>query len=539
MLRRFSVNFAIFSMAFDAALVMFSLVVATYVRPFLSTLPFAADFPLYTPLPMLLYPTFALAWVSILLLLSVYDGRRNVHIIDEFTSLTLGSILAAVALLFLVHLLLSGFLTGKDHQSIQAEQQRIAREYARGGIDSVSKEIDARKRRFFIRLAGAQGNTIVTSDPEDLEDYDFKQIEARTPASNGWIILEEVEDDPFELVADADVLEILTLVLPDGNKLQVGKTSEERNDFQGAVLIVAGILAVPLLLVIATFLSNRALHPLRSMITTVETIQSGNLSARVPVTGSGDELDELAGLFNSMLQRIESLILAMQDSLDNVAHDLRTPVTRLRSSVEAALQSNGSADDFRAVLGDCMEETEEILSMLEALMDISEAQTGAMQLHREAVSVDKLIGDTVDLYRYVAEDRGLLIEGLCAEPLTVNVDLRRTRQALANLVDNAVKYTDSGGKILLNGRREGERVAISVSDTGPGIAAEELPRIWERLYRSDRARVKKGIGLGLSLVLAIVQSHGGVIEAKSEVGKGSEFTIFLPMSKSEGAIPLQ
>ncbi|HEY4492972.1 MAG TPA: HAMP domain-containing sensor histidine kinase, partial [Acidobacteriota bacterium] len=205
-------------------------------------------------------------------------------------------------------------------------------------------------------------------------------------------------------------------------------------------------------------------------------------------------------------------------------------ITRLRATAEMALQSNGSTQNYREALADCLEETDEILSMLETLMDISEAQTGVMKLHPEKVSVLKLIEDSIDLYRYVAEDRGLEIEAACNQELFVTVDPRRIRQALANLVDNAVKYTERGGRIRVEAHQSDHKAVISVSDTGSGISSAELPRIWDRLYRSSNARSKKGIGLGLSLVRAIVQSHGGEVNATSEVDKGSVFTIHLPLT---------
>jgi signal transduction histidine kinase len=289
---------------------------------------------------------------------------------------------------------------------------------------------------------------------------------------------------------------------------------------------------IPLLLIVGAFLSQRALHPLREMIQTVEAIQAGNMSSRVPTTGTGDELDELAHLFNSMLEQIEKLIKGMQDSLDSVGHDLRTPITRLRATAELALQSNGSGEIQREALADCMEETDQILVMLETLMDISEAQTGVMQLRPERVNVSKLIEDTIDLYRYVAEDRGVLLGASCPSDLYIDADSRRIRQALANLVDNAVKYTEKGGKILIDARSSDHEAIITVSDTGAGIHSDDLPKIWERLYRSTNVQTKKGIGLGLSLVRAIIQSHGGVIEAASELNKGSIFTIHLPLSSA-------
>jgi signal transduction histidine kinase len=445
---------------------------------------------------------------------------------------TLLLLFSAVLLLLVVHYFLSLHLTQNDHRAIQTELKRIAEAYSSRGVAAVQQEIAAsgNNPRFYIRVADQNGHTLAQSDPDDFEDYDLGEIERTETSTAGLLKLSETDtQDPMRFIEGLEVLEIATIAVK-GDLVQVGKTSEERKDFISRTLLTLGIIIIPFFLLIATFLSHRTLSPLRQMISTVESIQQGQLHRRVPVSGTGDELDELARLFNGMLERIEKLIKGMQDSLDSVAHDLRTPITRLRATAEMAMQSNGVVQNYREALADCLEETDEILSMLETLMDISEAQTGVMKLHPERVSVSKLIEDSLDLYRYVAEDRGVDLESACNQELFVNVDPRRIRQALANLVDNAVKYTEKGGRIRVEAHQSDHEAIISVSDTGPGIAPDDLPRIWERLYRSSNAHTKKGIGLGLSLVRAIVQSHGGEVQAASEVDKGSVFTIHLPLS---------
>ncbi len=440
-------------------------------------------------------------------------------------------ILSGVLLLVFVHFVLSFRFVREDRETIQDEIERLNGILTDGGVQAIQEEIADQhgNARFFICLADTKGNILASSDAGDFEDYDLNQIKNLKADQDGWLKLWERQDKDLKFPLGPESMEI-TSVVTNGLNLQVGKTSEERMDLESRILFVLGVVIIPFLLAVGAFLSQRALHPLRSMITTVESIQAGKLSSRVPASGSGDELDELAQLFNAMLEQIEKLIKGMQDSLDIVAHDLRTPITRLRSTAEMALQSNGTPEAYREALADCMEETEEILSMLETLMDISEAQTGAMQLHTEKVKVLKLIEDSIDLYHYVAEDRGLVIESSCPEDLYVNVDSRRIRQALVNLVDNAVKYTERGGRILLEAQQTDSQAIISVSDTGPGIPQEELTKIWERLYRSDHAQPTKGIGLGLSLVRAIVHSHGGEVRVTSEINKGSIFTIHLPLS---------
>jgi signal transduction histidine kinase len=277
----------------------------------------------------------------------------------------------------------------------------------------------------------------------------------------------------------------------------------------------------------------RAVRPIRNLVDTTKAIvATGQISVRVPETGTTGELAELVGLFNKMLERIEGLVNGMRDALDNVAHDLRTPMTRLRGIAELTLVEKPDPRQCREALVTCIEESEHILTLLNSLMDISEAEAGTMRLHREVIALAGLIQEIVGLYQYVAESKDIAIEVECGTELQITADRVRMREVLANLMDNALKYTEPGGQVTIRAVQDGEQVSISVHDSGVGIPPGEISDIWTRLFRGDRSRSQPGLGLGLSLVKAIVQAHEGRVDVESEPERGSIFTLRLPVTST-------
>ena len=338
---------------------------------------------------------------------------------------------------------------------------------------------------------------------------------------------------PVRAQNDGSLWNLGTMPLSEGRWLQLAISDEQTQEVVGhlrAGLVAVWIGAVALGLLGGFFFTRRALRPVQRLANTArKVIESGDLALRVPERGTRDELDELSHLFNGVLARNQTLVRGMREALDNVAHDLRTPLTRLRTGAEVALRDAGDPQRIRDALADAIEDSERVLQMLNTLMDISQAETGVMKLDRTQVDLSELAREAIDLYQHVAEERGVRLLTHLAAGVNVNGDHNRLNQVVANLVDNAIKYTPTGGQVELTTSREDPWASLMVKDSGMGISAQDLPRVWERLYRADQSRSERGLGLGLSFVKAIVEAHGGRAEVQSELGAGSTFIVRLPM----------
>jgi heavy metal sensor kinase len=437
----------------------------------------------------------------------------------------------AVLLSVLTYSLLASSLERRDRELVRAALDRYVSQYERGGLSGLqeaiaSDSVAGRHERLFVRVIGPGAVAVFLNTPADWEGADLARL---APDAAGWARVPARSSDA--------VLEVASVQLSDGTLFQVGKSSEARAELLDrfralSVLLLGSTVVIGVLG--GVVLTWSALGPVRELATAVRRIiATGDTSARVAVRGGGDPLADLSRLFNDMLDRIEGLIAGLEGSLDNVAHDLGTPLARLRASAETALARGGDVEAYREALADCLEESERVRETLTSLLDISEAEHGAMQLRRDRFKVLPLVQDAAELYEHMAEDKGIGLTLDVPPDLEMAGDRTRLRQVIANLLDNAIKYTQRSGHVAVSARPQKDAVAIEVSDDGPGIPRDEQSRIFDRLYRGDRSRSERGLGLGLSLVRAVVRAHGGEVSVRSTPGQGATFRIDLP-----GAPPL-
>jgi signal transduction histidine kinase len=280
------------------------------------------------------------------------------------------------------------------------------------------------------------------------------------------------------------------------------------------------------------FMSQRALSGVMELTRTTVAVANGALKERVPVKGHHDEIDQLAVAFNGMLERIQALIAGMKGTNDNIAHDLRSPIARMRGRAEAALIDKASNKDSQTLAGYIVEECDRLLGMINAMLDISEAEAGVIKISVEQVDIIPIVRDAVDLFRPLAESEDIALEMQTPDSFYLDSDKRKLQRVIGNLLDNAIKFSHPSGSISVFIRADHNHVVLEVRDRGIGISEEDLPHIFDRFFRGEKSRTEQGNGLGLCLAKAFVMSLGGSITVTSTPGKGSVFTVLLPRGPS-------
>lgn len=410
---------------------------------------------------------------------------------------------SAMALLLLVSWTTSMFIEWQVQETVEAEVTGLSEVYRDRSMSGLAEVLGERSR------AEVERRTVyllMTPDGQRVAG-NLHSWPAEVSTMLGWVRfgIERVGDGRFgtEVLGHA-------YQLPTGYRLLVGRSLHEAKRVKSAINRALGWgLALTILLgVVGGYLTSRhLLQRVESMSRTARRIFGGDMSQRMVPSGARDEFDQLAESFNEMMDEIERLLDGIRTVSDNIAHDLRTPLNRLRSRIDLVLLGEGEPDSYRRTLEETLAEADNLLATFNALLTISHAESAARLERFEPVDPARLAADVAELYEPLAEEKGIRLSSHTDSGLGLRGDRHLLFQALANLVDNAVKYTPSGGTVAVTVAATPEGVEVAVSDSGPGIPAEARDRVLDRFVRLDSTRSTPGNGLGLSLVQAVARLH--------------------------------
>jgi signal transduction histidine kinase len=445
-------------------------------------------------------------------------------------------VVAAVLIVGFIAWRANALLTNEVVETLQAEVTGLREQFQAGGAERLAAVIAQR--------AGEPGSGLYL-----LVDATGRKVAGnleRAPpefaGARGGSVFSYVRTAPERRGTASRLAVGVPLPVPGGLMLIVGRDIEDLHRFAGTMgqlglwsIVLLSILGVGAGLAV----SRSVLRRIETITDASRTIMAGDLSKRIPLDGSGDELDRLSESLNGMLTRIEELIVALREVSDNIAHDLKTPLNRLRNRAEAALAHPDGAASYRDGLVKTIEEADELIKTFNSLLLIARLEAGAVAESMGPVDPASIVGDVAELYEPVAEEAGLELQTSVAKGLSLVVNRELVSQAVANLVDNAIKYSidDSrprpadgakGPKITLSMDSVGDTIEIAVADRGPGVAPQDRERALQRFVRLEKSRSRPGSGLGLSLVAAVARLHGGSVRLEDNA-PGLRAVLTLPI----------
>lgn len=424
---------------------------------------------------------------------------------------------AASAFLAYIYIAAAGEATRRTDREIQREMRSLAAAYDRAGLDAVNQSLIERaasERPFLYLLMGRDGRRISGS----IEESPVERFSGR-PAWTTFQVSDLVGGHLVKHPARG-----LQERLGGGETLFVGADVGEDEAYVVNIVRAlwgAGALVVVLGLAGGVLVSRNVSLSMASLSGVIEAVRSGDLAARAPVRGARDEFDELAAGVNEMLDRLERSMAGHRHAGDAIAHDLRSPLTRLRARLEAAyLDVEAGRGDPTQALAQALEDTDGVLKTFAAVLAIARLQAAGRAPDAVVFDLAELASDVAELYEPLCEDKGVEFDAELTRGLSVRANREFIAQALANILDNAVKYTPAGGAIMLRVRRRSSgEVEASVTDTGPGVPQADRARVVERFVRLENSRNEPGAGLGLSLVAAVAEAHAGRVELDEGPGK--------------------
>jgi heavy metal sensor kinase len=433
---------------------------------------------------------------------------------------------------FFFYFLITTVIQDRTDQDLLSEARTLSSILKLQGIEAVKRQIifeaqAAGEKKIFFRLLSFDGQEFSSSNMSYWLDIDIGKS-----AIDQLIREKRPVFDTISLPGRKHRIRILYVHIGRNIISQLGQSMESYTRFIEAfrkIFVVTMASLFIFAVIIGWFMARHALAGVETVTQTARHISEGSLNERVPVKKNQDEIDQLAITFNQMLDRIQKLVTGIREMSDNIAHDLKSPITRIRGLSEVSMTTGASEKDYENLAASTIEECDRLLDMINTMLVISKTEAGVNKLDAVEMDIGAMVRDACNLFQAPAEDKGIRLSCDADGHFKIYGDHRLIQRMIANLLDNAIKYTPAGGRVDLTVHAdEHDFVSLSVTDSGIGISDTDCTRIFERFYRCDPSRSEAGIGLGLSFARAIARAHGGDITVTSEVGVGSTFTITLP-----------
>jgi signal transduction histidine kinase len=440
------------------------------------------------------------------------------------------TILSALSFIVFYHRVYSLAIDRLDHELIEeaAGFGTLLREEGLTGVAAEIAEMAKTEKpsEEFHRLLSADGKNLAATDMSSWGGVERTGVPAELHGGAAKHVFQTVSVPQLDIKARM----ISAAIGPDA-VIQIGETLEETEEYLGVFRTLFLLLIIVLVIAssgIGWYLARRALRDMESVTRTAEEIANGAYARRVSVRGQFQEIQRLGATFNKMLDRIQGLLESMKEINDNIAHDLRSPLARIRGIAEMTLLKADAVEDYREMAVSTMEECETLIGMINTMLDITEAEAGVNGIATEEVEMVALISEACELFRPIADEKAIGLKTDLPGALPWSSDKKKMQRIVTNLLENAIKYTPARGTVVVAAEVRNGELRLAVSDTGIGIAESDLARIFDRFYRCDRSRSVGGVGLGLSLVNAYTRSLNGTIRVESSPGRGSVFALRFP-----------
>lgn len=443
---------------------------------------------------------------------------------------------SCVAFLFF-YLLITSVIRDRTDRDLLGEARTLSSILKVEGVNAVQRQVvikaqAAGEKKIFFRLLSFSGQEFSSSNMSYWRDIGIGKA-----AINQLIREKRPVFDTISLLDRKDQIRVLYAIIGRSIILQLGQSMENYTRFIEVfrkIFVTTMASLFVFAVIMGWFMARRAVAGVETVTQTARQISEGSLKERVPVKKHQDEIDQLAITFNLMLDRIQALVSGIREMSDNIAHDLKSPITRIRGISEVTLTTDASDKEYETMAASTIEECDRLLDMINTMLVISKTEAGVNKLDTQEMDITAVVRDACELFQSPAEDKNIRL--ICDVPgnFSISGDNRLIQRMIANLLDNAIKYTPAGGSVHVSVHPQNNHcVAITFKDTGMGIADGDISRIFERFYRCDPSRSEAGIGLGLSFARAIARAHGGDITVTSIPDQGSTFTVTLPKTGSQ------